>query len=715
MSRREFIKLSGASSAFLVIGLKLPEVMSATDSSIDPVLKSNIWIKIDKHNFCTVTLPESELGQGIYTGLATLVAEELDIDWQKIKIERATSLSIYGYQSTGGSNSIRKRWFMFREMAAITRQVFIQAAAKIWGVPEINCYTRNATVHDASSDKQLRYADLITQANLQTLPEKVELKSTDSFNLIGKNIQRIDALNKVNGEAVFGADVQIPDMLIATTIHAPVFGSTIGKINTEEALKLSGVVKVIKIQDAVAVIAKNTWSAFQAAKLVDIQWQLKSNGLDSDTIKRDMQLALKEEGITVVETGKDDISSGVEKISVEYSAPFQAHATMEPMCCCAHIHDGVCEVWAPTQSPSKAKSVAKAFYYNLSDQLLNKVKSLLKLQAVEDVIVHTTYSGGGFGRRLQQDFVAEAVQIAINVSRPVKLIWSREEDIQHDFYRTTAMAKLQASLNSDGYPVSISHRIVSPSLRESLRPGSLASRNGIDGSAVGGAVNIPYDVKHHKVTYKEYRTSIPLGHWRSVGSSINAFHIEAFIDELAALKNIDAFKYRQSLLANSPRLLNTLNQVAELSQWKRDAHGYYGIACHSSFGSHVSQVAKLVNDNGKLKIEHIYCVIDCGLSVNPDVVKSQLEGSIIYALSSLKSEITILNGRVKQSNFHDYSLLRFNRAPLISCRIVDSSQDPGGVGEPGVPPAIPAVLNAVFAATGNRIRDLPVKPSVLVV
>ncbi len=712
IDRREFIKLSVTGSAFLAIGLNVSLAQSSTPSTDKKVnFSSSLWIKIDIDNKCVLNIPESEMGQGIYTGLATLLAEELDLNWSDVTVERAPSLNVYGYQSTGGSTSIKKRWIKFREIGALARQMLVQAAAKKWAIPVNKCYTENATVYSSVNHQSIKYSELIELANQLTIPDNALLKDNHQFKLIGKTTARIDSLDKVKGKAVFGIDVQLANMIFATTLHPPVFGATVGKINDSKAIEIHGVIKIFKIDNAVAVVADNSWSAFKAAKLLEIEWQNNHSVIDSALIREKSLAALKSPSSIASEKGNVFSEKYKNEVSAIYSAPFQAHATMEPMNCTAHIHDGVCEIWAPTQSPSRAKSAAKKHYYNTADRIYAKARSLLKADEVEDIIVNTTFSGGGFGRRLQQDFVAEAVQIAKRFEHPVKLIWSREEDVQHDFYRPVAYTSLKANLDSSGYPSSLVHHLASPSIKESLWPGALSKKNAIDSVAVDGASNSAYDIDNHKVQYSHVETPVPLGFWRSVGSSINAFHLECFIDELAHKAGIDSLLYRQELLHLNPRLLQTLTRVSEMSGWKKDPNAYYGIACHTSYGSHVSQVAKVITRNDELIIDHVYCVIDCGFVVNPDIVKAQLEGSIIFGLSALFSEIKISKGKVQQSNFHDFPILTFQQSPSISSEIINSPEDPGGVGEPGVPPAIPAVLNAMFSATGKRIRHLPVQAS----
>jgi len=716
INRRDFIKLSIGSSSIFILGINPggAKTAVANPAVIDDSFSPNVWLKIDSTNNCTITIPETELGQGIYTGIASLVADELDLDWSQVKIERADSSSAYGFQATGGSTSIRSGWLKFREAGAIARHIFIEAAARKWNVKTSACLTESGTVYIAGEEKRLKYSELIAEANQIKLPENITLKNPEQFKIIGKNIPRIDFSEKVTGKAVFGIDIQLPDMLIATTVHPPVFGAKIGKINDQKARNISGLVKIFKIDNAVAVIAKDYWSASKAAKALQIEWIESGELINDESIAELLQQTSASDGAITQETGDINASYNGSKVIAEYSVPLQAHATMEPMNCTVHIHNGMCEIWAPTQSPSAAKETAEHYYYNFADRALKKIKSLLDDNSQNDILVHTTYTGGGFGRRLKQDFVAEAVQIATQFSQPVKLIWSREEDMQHDRYRPMALCKLEAGLDEKGYPVTFLHHITSPSIRESLQPGFIKRKKGIDSSAVEGASYLPYEIENHKVVYHYTKLPVPLGYWRSVGYSINIYHTESFIDELAHKAGIDSYKYRAKLLQFNPRLLTTLEAVAKLSNWKQDKSAYYGIACYSAYGSHVSQVAKIIKQDNGIKLAHIYCVVDCGLYVNPDIIKAQLEGAIIFGMSSLFSEINITAGRVQQSNFHDFPVMRYQQAPEISCDIIQSSEDPGGIGELGVPPAIPAIINALFAATGKRVRHLPLDPATFI-
>jgi len=714
INRREFIKCSVSSTVF-VLGINLSESKNAFSSEInnEESFSPNIWLKIDSQNKCTIILPESEIGQGVFTGLATLIAEELDFDWSQITVERASSADIYGYQTTGGSSSIRSGWIKFRKAGAIARYMFVEAAAKKWKVPGARCQTKNGIVYLKKSDKKFQYSELISDANKVNIPQNIILKNADQFNLIGKKGSRVDSADKVTGKAIYGIDVQLPDMLIATSVHPPVFGAAPGKVDDVLAKEIPGFVKAIKIDNAVAVVAKDYWSASKAAKALKIEWLYSGKLINDEEIKQKLKRAIENKGAVAQSLGEISAATDKKQITAEYSVPLQAHATMEPMNCTVHIHNGICEIWAPTQSPTAAKEIAEEYYFNAADRVWKKVKTLLKSNE-DDIVVHTTFSGGGFGRRLKQDFVAEAVQIAMGFSQPVKLIWSREEDMQHDCYRPVSHSKLQAQVDDQGYPVSILHKIASPSIRESLNPGYLKRKKGLDSSAVEGARHLAYAIENHKVIYNYVDLPVPLGYWRSVGASINAYHIESFIDELSHKANIDSYLYRKELLQFNPRILATLNAVASLSGWKNDSHAFYGIACHSSYGSHVSTVAKINRKNNALELSSIYCVIDCGQYVNPDIVKAQLEGSVVFGMSALFSEINIQNGRVLQSNYHDFPMLRYHQVPEIICEIIQSAEDPGGAGEPAVPPTIPAILNAVFAATGERIRDLPIKQSVFI-
>jgi len=713
VSRREFIKLSLSGATVFALGIRLaqPDSALSAEAREGDSFSPDLWLQIDQQNICQVTVPETEMGQGVYTGLATLVAEELDHDWNLVRVKRASSAEKYGYQSTGGSTSLRNAWSEFRQVGAIARQVFLQAAAGRWKVPVSRCFTESGHVYLKDTQRRFRYADLIADANRIRLPDQVELKNPQDFRLAAKALPRLDVLEKISGKALFGIDVQLPDMLIATTVHPPVFGAKITGFDDRAARRVDNIIDIFQIENAVAVVARDFWSASQAARALKIDWQAAADLSDDASIQQQLKNALAGDGIVVSQKGEPG-KKNKQSIKAEYSVPLQAHATLEPMNCTVHIHDGMCEIWAPTQSPSAAKSIAEDYYFSFTDRAWKKIKSILHSDSQDGVVVHTTYAGGGFGRRLKQDFVAEAVQIARHFSQPVKLIWSRQEDMQHDCYRPMARCSLQAETGKDGYPESLIHHIASPSIRESLDPGYLERKQGVDSSALEGAKYLPYEIDNHKLIYSHIRQPVPLGYWRSVGASINAFCIESFIDELANRAGIDPLEYRLELLQFNSRLLNTLQRVARLSAWKQDEDAFYGIACHSSYDSHVSQVAKIIRQADGLRLSHVYTVIDCGLYVNPDIIRAQLEGAVIYGLSALFSEINIQQGRVKQSNFHDFPLLRYARTPDIRCEIIHSQEAPGGVGEPGVPTVIPAVCNAIYSATGQRIRDLPVKAEI---
>ncbi len=713
ITRRHFLKYTLQGSTAFILGVNLSQNKSVYASQNESAnnFSPSIWLKLDQDNICTIIVPETEMGQGVYTGIATLVAEELDLDWKQVNVVRADSSEIYGYQLTGGSTSIRNAWLKFREAGAIARKIFVLAAAKKWNVKPEKCYTQSGAVYLSGGSRNISYAELISDANQIEIPENVELKDPKDFKLIGKDNPRLDDHEKVTGQAVFGIDVQLPNLIIATTVHAPVFGSTINKIQPLNNSDFPGLIKIINLKTLVAVVANDFWTAHKVAKSLKIDWDIPSNLSDDMKISHALQQALKTEGELAQEHGEKLVHKDNKSVSAEYSVPFQAHATMEPMNCTVYIHDGICEIWAPTQSPSNAKSTAKLYFHTKYSKMWKKLKSIFSDSISEDIIVHTTYVGGGFGRRLKQDFVAEAVQIALHFDVPLKLIWSREEDIQHDRYRPIALSKLEASLDENGFPVSFQHHIVSPSLRDSLSPGYINQKRKIDSTAIEGALRLPYEINYHKLSYSHISNKIPLGYWRSVGASINAYLIESFIDELAHHANKDPYKYRATLLQFNPRLLNTLNTVKDISNWKQNSNSYYGIACHSSYGSHVSLVAEITSENGIMTLNHVYCAIDCGMTLNPDIIKAQMESSIIFGLSSLFHEINIKDGRVVQSNFHDYPIIRYDQSPNITCHVIENTQEPGGVGEAGVPPTLPAITNAIFAATGNRIRKLPIKSS----
>jgi isoquinoline 1-oxidoreductase beta subunit len=705
--RRTFIKAGTAVGGGLLIGFYLPgaDRLAAADEVLPASFEPNAWIRIGKDGQVTIIVDKSEMGQGVMTALPMLVAEELEVDLAGIHTEFAPVGAAYvnpliGLQLTGGSTSVRSSWERLRKAGATGRQMLVAAAAKTWGVKEDACRAEHGAVVHTATGRRLTYGVLAEKAATLPVPQEVALKASKDFRIIGKPTPRLDTPIKVNGRAGFGLDVQIPGMLIAAVVRCPVFGGKLAGFEKGHAMAVPGVRQVVAIDSGVAVVANNFWAAKQGAAALTVRWD---EGPLARTSSADISktYARLSRSPGLVANSRGDAAKALKgaphRIEAVYEVPYLAHATMEPMNCTAHVRPDGCDVWAPTQSQGMAQQTAA------------RITGL----PPDSIRIHTTFLGGGFGRRAEQDFLAEAVQISKAVGAPVKVVWTREDDMRHDFYRPATYNVLHAGLGRDGMPVAWTHRIVGPSIMSRVFPSRV--KNGIDPTSVEGAANLPYGVPNLHVDYVRHESGVPVGFWRSVGSSQNAFVTEGFVDELAHAAKQDPFEFRRRLLADSPRHKAVLELAAAKAGWgsplpKGVARG---IAVAEAFGSFVAEVAEVsVGHDGKVKVHRVVCAVDCGTAVNPDTVKFQMEGSIVYGLTAaLKGAITIKNGRVEQGNFPDYPLLRMDEMPRVEVYIVPSEEALGGVGEPGVPPIAPAVVNAIFAATGKRIRRLPIRPT----
>jgi len=672
----------------------------------------NVWVNISTDGIVTLVVAKSEMGQGIWTSLPMLVAEELEVRWDSVRVIQAPSDSRYGRQITGGSGSVRGSWNSLREAGAAARMMLLSAAAKEWGVPVAECRAENGFVVHADSVRKLGYGDLATAAARQPIPTQVSLKSPKGFKIIGTSKLRLDAPDKINGRAIFGLDVRVPNMLTAVVTRCPVFGGTLKSIDSEKSLAVPGVRKVLAISSGVAIVADDYWTARKAQTLLDVRWDFGKNAtLSTGDIEKLLESGAAKTGVVAQQHGdaKQVFAGAAKRLEAEYRLPFLAHATMEPMNCVARVHGGECEIWAPTQSPTAAQEIASKYVLSRFTQILDKVRERAGLSVPERIRVHTTQLGCGLGRRLQQDYVAEAVQVSKEMKTAVKLVWSREDDMRHDFFRPATLNRLAAALDKQGRLVGWHHRIVGPSINDSLWPGSV--KDGLDYSLVEGATKLPYSIPNVLVEYVMVPTPVPLGFWRSVGHSHNAFVTECFLDEVAALTRADPVGYRLSLLKDSPRAKKVVEVAASKAGWGRalPEGRFRGVALHYSYYSYVAQVAEIsINDKGQVRAHRVVCVIDCGTAINPQTVRAQMEGSIVFGLTAaMKGETTIKNGRVEQTNFHDYPLLQMHEMPVIETHIIESEGPMGGVGEPGVPPIAPAVGNAIYAATGRRVRSQP--------
>ena len=723
VTRREFLKVGAAVGGGLLIEVWSPRRARADAGKGGGAFAPSAFLRITTDGV-TFICPQVEMGQGIQTGLAMLVAEELEIAPEAMRVvaapaDRAFDNPGFNVQLTGGSSSIKVEYEPLRQAGATAREMLRGAASRRWGVPVADCVASDGAVTHAATGKRATYGELADEAARSEAPRKPPLR-TGGFKVIGKRIHRLDARPKVDGTGVFGIDVRLPDMLVAAVVRCPVPGGTALEFDAAPAKAMPGVVDVVRIPPGIAVLARDTWSAREAAGKLRVTWnEGPSAGLDSAAILATYRAAAAGEGKSIRDDGDaaKAIAGAARKVEASYFAPFLAHATLEPQNATAHVTAARCEVWAPTQGPGVAKEIARQITGLGSDQ----------------IVIHTTMVGGGFGRRIAQDYVAEAIWCAKAAGKPVKVVWSREDDFHHDIYRPAALHVLQAALSVEGAPVAWSHRIVTQSIMKQVAPdfvgatmpfwvptavkraaGSVAGwfMSRADDSAVEGADEIPYAVPSVSVRFVAQDPGVPVGFWRSVGHSHTAFAVESFVDELAHAAGKDPYLFRKGLLAPASRNRAVLDLAAARAGWggPLPPGRFRGIAQHASFDSFAAAVAEVEVKGKAIAVRRVVIALDCGLVVNPNLVAAQLEGSVVFGLgAALKQEITWKRGRVEQSNFNDFELLRIDECPVIETHLVPSSGLPTGVGEPGVPPVAPAVANAVFAATGQRLRSLPLR------
>lgn len=706
ISRRNFLKIGAAVGGGLLVGIDVvacgrKDIAAVNAGSQPGVFAPNAWIRIGIDDSITLLVGSSEMGQGVMTAIPMLLAEELDADWSKVRAEFAPAHVSYtnpiiGRQHTGGSTSVRGFWQPLREAGAATRELLMQTAAQRWSVNVAECSTEPSIVIHKASGRRLRYGELVEQAAKSTAPETAFLKEPKQFRLLGTSVPRLDTPAKLNGTAVFGQDVKLPGMLIAVVARCAVFGGKLKSVDASAAKKIKGVRHVVEIDAGVAVVADHFWAAQRGRDALKLEWNEGAGAsLDSAQIRAAF--------VAAVDSGKTARNDGdvnqawqtaAKKIEAVYEVPYLAHACMEPMNCTAHVRKDGCEVWAPTQGQATAQHQIGRH-------------TGLKPEAIQ---VHTTFLGGGFGRRSEYDFVVEAVQISKQLGAPIKVIWTREDDMQHDVYRPATYNRMTAAIDQQGALSAWQHRIAGPSIFARVYPTGI--KDGLDVTSLENAQNIPYAIPNVAVSYALVNAGVPVGFWRSVGSSQNVFVTECFFDEAARAAGKDPLALRRELLTAHPRQRAVLELAAQKAGWGTPlpAGRARGIAVAESFASFVAQVAEVSIEHGVPRVHRVVCAVDCGMVVNPNIVAAQMESGIIFGLTAaLKGEITLAKGRVQQSNFNDYPLLRIDEAPRIEVHIVSSTDPPGGVGEPGVPPIAPAVANALFALTGTPVRKLPIR------
>ncbi len=713
ISRRTFIKATALIAGGLVIAFSIPEAkrflfQKVKDDAAEGKTKlpaPNAFLRVGTDNSITVMLAHSEMGQSIWTTLPMLIADELDADWSKIKVEHAPAApayvhTAYGIQITGGSSTTWSEFHRYRQVGALTRALLVAAAAEEFGVAAENLVTENGYV--IHGDQRISYGDLAEAAAELETPATVTLKDPKDWKIIGKPTKRLDGPEKINGTAIFGQDIHFEGMKTAVVARSPVFGGQLKSFDASAAKQVKGVVAVVQVPTGVAVVAEHYWAAKQGRDALKIEWALgEGASLDSKGMLEQYRTLADQPGATAANAGDTAaaLSKASKVIEAEYVLPFLAHAPMEPLNCAVKISDKGCEIWTGTQMQTTDQQAAA---------------KILGLEA-EQVTIHTVFLGGGFGRRANPaaDFVAEAVQVAKAAGMPVKTVWSREDDIKGGYYRPMFLHKAKIGQAADGSLLGWQHVEVGQSIMTGTPFEAFMMKDGVDATSVEGVADSPYlkAVANHHVSLHTPKSPIPVLWWRSVGHSHSAFVMESLMDELAHAAHQDPLDYRRQMLKAHPRHLAALNLAAEKAGWGQPLpEGVArGIAVHESFGSFVAQVAEVSVKKGLVKVHRVVCAIDCGLAVNPESLTAQMESSIAFGLSAaLQGEISFKDGMVQQSNFHDYRVLRMADMPKVEVHIVPSSEKMGGVGEPAVPPIAPAVANAIFAATGKRIRTLPI-------
>ncbi|HXM69219.1 MAG TPA: xanthine dehydrogenase family protein molybdopterin-binding subunit [Candidatus Acidoferrum sp.] len=701
VSRREFVVAGVAAGVGLVVGFYLPHGKTNNGKeSFSP----NAYLRITPDNKIAVVVARSEMGQGVRTALPMILAEELEADWKQIEIEQAGASTLYGDQTTGGSASVRTTWDPMRKAGAAAREMLISAAALTWGVPRSSCSAQSGSVVHATSKRQLSYGELAGKAATLPVPSDVTLKQAKDYKIVGQRLARVDTPSKVKGEAEFGIDFRMPGMKYAVLSRCPTIGGKVASFDDKESKKNPGVSYVGKIGDAaVAVVADSVWGAMEGRRLLNVNWDDGPNkDLNTAAVMESLKQAAAKKGATLYSAGDVTKAKG-RRITAEYHLPFMAHAPMEPGNCTANYSATGCELWAPTQAPQDCRdSVAQAVGLD-----------------PDQVKVNVTLMGGGFGRRLEHDYAVEAALVSKAIGSPVKVIWTREDDMRFSTYRPASLHQLSAVLDGAGWPVAFMHRIIAPSI------------SGQKGQPVPGGVDpdLPdeaafvYGLGNVLIESVIAETPVPLGWMRSVYALQAGFASESFIDELAAEAGKDPLEYRLHMLAkdqdiqyftttwHTARMRGVLQLAADKAGWKNPlpAGRFRGIACFACFSSYMAEVVEISMENETPRVHRVVAAVDCGQVVNPGILEQQIPGGIVYGLSNaLRAKITIEKGRVVQGNFDDYAPLRMEETPVVEVYAVPSAESPTGIGEPSVPPLAPALCNAIYAATKKRIRALPI-------
>jgi len=705
ISRRELLTGGVAAGAGLVIGFYLPHHGRGHRRPFSP----NAYLRIAPDNKVTIVVARSEMGQGVRTALPMILAEELEADWKQIEVEQAGASTLYGDQTTGGSASVRTTWDPMRKAGAAAREMLISAAALTWSVPRSACVAESGHIKHAASNRSLSYGELAGKASTLPIPTDVPLKQSKDYKIVGQRLARVDSPAKVKGEATFGIDFRLPGMKYAVLSRCPVIGGKVASFDDKDSRKISGVGYVGKIgESAVAVVADTVWGAMEGRRTLNVTWDEGPNkDLNSAAVMASLKQGASKKGANLFAAGEPAKVSG-RHVSAEYELPFMAHAPMEPGNCTAHYEASKCELWAPTQVPQDCRdSVAPAIGLD-----------------PDQVKVNVTLMGGGFGRRLEHDYAVEAAQVSKSINGPVKVIWTREDDMRCSTYRPASLHQLSATLDGSGFPAALLHRIIAPSI--SGQKGQPVP-NGVDPDLPDEAGPV-YGIPNYSIEYVMTETPVPLGWMRSVYALQAAFALESFIDELAVAAGKDPVQYRLHLLGKeqdlvyftttwkTSRMKAALQLAAEKAGWDKPlpAGRYRGVACFGSFSSYMAEVVEISMEGGQAgnaqpRVHRVVAVVDCGQVVNPSILEQQIQGGIVYGLANaLRAKITIEKGRVVQGNFDDYAPLRMDETPTVEVYAVPSQEAPTGIGEPSVPPVAPALCNAIYTATKKRIRALPI-------